>query len=304
MKSIAKKIIFLLAICVEFYSNLCMAHVGQSDIAFYGIHLGSDIHAIEAKYGVPDDMLIYNRYHKDIVKRIQYFNGSRYNNRVEAYALNGQIYSFKIKQTGLPTAAGIQIGDTIDKATSIYGTPDERFPNSMRYTAIDDNNKRLEFTFYNGIISEIIISDESMISCMPFLLEGLFPPSQLEIGGLKLKMKMSEVNALYGSPATYRNGVATYSNGVSVYYTGDSLDAVVKDVSVTENKGVSTRAGIRIGMGLDSVISTYGTPDSIHQTKDECNYVYNCKSDNYGFTGLGFAIKNNVVTKMYIYWTD
>lgn len=304
MKSIAKKIIFLLVICVSFFSNLCMAHIGQSDIAFYGIHLGTDINAIETKYGMPDDTLIYNRYHRDIVKRIRYSNGTRYNNRVEAYALNGQIYSFMIKQPGLSTVAGIQVGDAINKAISIYGLPDERFPNSIRYTAIDDNKKKLEFTFYNGIISEIIISDESMISCMPFLLEGLFPSSQLEIGGLRLKMKMSEVNALYGQPATYRNGVANYSNGVSVYYTGDSLDALIKDVSVKENKGVSTRAGIRVGMGIDNVISTYGEPDSIHQTKSECNYVYNCKSDDYGFTGLGFVIKNNVVTEMYIYWTD
>lgn len=303
MKSIAKKIIFLLAICVAFYSNLCMAHVGQSDIAFFGIHLGTDINAIEAKYGEPDDKRVFNRYDSGSLERIKYSNGTKYDNRVEAYALNRQIYFLKIKQTGLPTAAGIQVGDAIDKAISIYGEPDERSSSGVCYTAIDDKNKSLEFAFKNGIIDEISISDKSMPLYMPFGWEGTLPLSQIEIGGLKLKMKMSEVNALYGIPATYRNGVANYSNGVSVYYTTDSLNGIINDVIVTENKGVSTRAGIRVGMGLDSVISTYGTPDSIYQTKDECTYFYNCKGDD-RLSFLGFVVKNNVITKMFMYWTD
>ena len=303
MKSIAKKIIFLLVICVSFFSNLCMAHIGQSDIAFYGIHLGTDINAIETKYCMPDDKRIYNRYDSGSLERIKYFNGTKYDNRVEAYALNGQIYFCKIKQPGLPTAAGIQVGDAINKAISIYGTPDERYSSGICYTAIDDNNKRLEFAFKNGIIDEISISDKSMPSYIPFGWEGTLPLSQLEIGGLKLKMKMSEVDALYGIPVTYRNGVANYSNGVSVYYTTDSLNGIIKDVIVTENNGASTHAGIRVGMGLDSVISTYGTPDSVYQTKDECTYFYNCKGDD-RLSFLGFAVKNNVITKMFMYWTD
>ena len=109
----------------------------------------------------------------------------------------------------------------------------------------------------------------SMISTICF---AAVPRSELALGGVTLFCKFADVQRIYGSPSrtsyydeyiwgsTNRFYTQFYGNG-SFSVTATNRDGVVF-VKTTEDNGIGTPSGIKVGMLAERLIMVYGPADS------------------------------------------
>jgi hypothetical protein len=138
--------------------------------------------------------------------------------------------------------------------------------------------------------------------------KGQIPAKRMNIAGVKIGMKISEVIQLLGKPKRQKissgapsiegDYVDLFYPGLEVRLTTDRpnklLTASVYEVIIKGSR-YSTGDGIRIGDSQNKVIQTYGTPEiNIVESKKFIGYW----RKPYGTGGLSFEIKDGVVREI------
>lgn len=129
------------------------------------------------------------------------------------------------------------------------------------------------------------------------------PSEQLALGGISLTNRMQEVVNAYGSPRYYRKGIAQYGNGLEIQYFNDSYQSQIYEIRVTERNGFATPAGIEVGMTEDIIEKIYGRPDMATISGTEKKYEY-YGSGKDSYKKLIFFVKGNIITAIYLHWSD
>jgi hypothetical protein len=151
-----------------------------------------------------------------------------------------------------------------------------------------------------------IISDDNLAQTTQR--KGQIPAKRMNIVGVKIGTKISEVIKLLGKPKRQKissgapsiegDYVDLFYSGLEVRLTTDRpnklLTATVYEVTIKGSR-YSTGDGIRIGDSQNKVIQTYGTPEiNIVESKKFISYW----KKPYGTGGLSFEIKDGVVREI------
>jgi hypothetical protein len=151
-----------------------------------------------------------------------------------------------------------------------------------------------------------ISSHDSLAQATPR--KGEIPAKKMNIAGVKIGSKISEVIKLLGKPKRQKissGSVSIEGDYVDLFYSGLEirlttdrpdrlLTASVYELTVKGSR-YSTGDGIRIGDSQNKVIQTYGTPEeSVVKSKKFISYW----RKPYGTGGLSFEVKNGVVREI------
>lgn len=297
LTQVAKRILLYLVLTVFIPLNItvCEAYISQSEIRIGNISFGSSLNQVRELYGEPDEIeIIHTKSGKGNVETITY------DDRLCVKAINNKIVRCSISSPQITTSYGISVGDSINKLRSVYGKEDGFYGAVIRYQAIEDQNKELNFYYKDGIITNISIDSNENRYVRS---EGATPSSQLALGGIRLTNTMSDVVNVYGFPARYRNYTASYGNGLEISYFEDSKSSQIRDIRVTENNGFATPSGITVGMDEGIIKQLYGVPDRLLIKKTEHKYTY-WGAGNDCLKYIGFAANNGKITEICLHWAD
>lgn len=155
------------------------------------------------------------------------------------------------------------------------------------------------------VIIAIIMASMLSSVCM-----AAIPRSELALGGVTLFTRFANVRQIYGEPTrtsyddvniwggTSRFYTQFYGNG-SFSVTATNRDGVVS-ARTTENNGIGTPAGIKVGMLAERLLMVYGPADSAY-TDDAGNRieVYDERRTGVGERdSLAFVIKNGKIMEI------
>lgn len=148
---------------------------------------------------------------------------------------------------------------------------------------------------------------------------GMLPINRVAIGGIGPNCTEGYVYQTYGSP----NNIAPrgldssvwhlYGSFMKICYWGEawtnnnSVDGTgvenpLRHIEIWGNSSMKTPDGIGLGMNINQVLSTYGTPGRIVQNKNNntVDYFYWCGQN----ANLRFVAANNRIVRMSIHVTD
>ena len=97
---------------------------------------------------------------------------------------------------------------------------------------------------------------------------SLLPKEQIAIGGITIGMPLSDVQAMYGKPFKVVQAYGGYQThlystderGVVDFGMSYTPKQLIDGVSISGNKGLSTPAGVKIGMTYSEVVQLLGEP--------------------------------------------
>ncbi len=282
--------ILAIGLLFSVYNSLCEAHISQSEISIGQVKYGTSLNDIRRIYGEPDELTI---------------SGDRkileYNERMRVTTYQDKVVSCVVKSSFISSSGGIKVGDSTSKVLSVFGKPDGYFGVVIRYTAIEDPAKKLEFIYKDNVITSISMPSIHKKNNTPY--EGKMPSEQLALGGIRLNQKMSDVINIYGSPQSYRNRIAKYGNGLEIQYFEDNITSQIYEIRVTQRNGFATPAGIEIGMNESIIKKLYGEPDTTRITKVSKSYIYNGNGiDQLKY--MKFVTESGIITGIYLHWAD
>ena len=120
------------------------------------------------------------------------------------------------------------------------------------------------------------------------------PAAQISLGGVAPGASVDSVKQAYGEPSySHDRETLTFSGGL-VVKVDDNRPGVVEEVLVRSG-GISTPAGVSVGMGADRLNGAYGAADKVDSERDETEYVY--YSDD-RTKQLEFEVRNGVIVKI------
>ena len=286
---------FIIVASISINTTLCKAYISQSEMIIGNITFGSSLSQVKELYGEPDKLEItYRTSGKGNVERVTY------ENKLNLIAINNKIIACTVYSPYITTSYGIKVGDSINRLRHVYGKEDGYFGAVIRYNAIEDNNKNLNFGYINGTITSIGLNSKENGYIQQ---DGVMPSNQLALGGIRLTNTMADVVKTYGLPKRYRDYTAIYGNGLEITYFENIITSQICDIRVTENNGFATPSGITVGMNETIIKKLHSTPNMLRITQNEHVYTY-FGSNNDRLKYIQFTAKNGKVTKISLHWAD
>lgn len=136
------------------------------------------------------------------------------------------------------------------------------------------------------------------------------PRNELALGGVTLFTSLNNVQNIYGTPAkSFYNDEYLGGGKVRVYkqlYGNGSFSVIatnydgVVSVRTTENNGIATPAGIKVGMNATSLLAVYGAADYKYADGNGNSvFVYSEKKTGVGVRDeLRFTINSGKIAKI------
>ena len=126
-------------------TTICAAAVPSSALVAGGIEYGASADYVQQVYGTPTE--VETKHH------------SLWNGEVTEYEY-GDSFELKfvdgyVRHNGIKTAAGIEVGSTLDAVKAAYGEPDKIRGNKYIYYCDEDKSIGLVFEIENNKVDEI-----------------------------------------------------------------------------------------------------------------------------------------------------
>jgi len=115
------------------------------------------------------------------------------------------------------------------------------------------------------------------------------PRNEMYLGGLTFGSSTAQMFRMYGNPTKTEGGVeflydCTYGKSVKISYAAD-INKIFK-ITVLDNNGWTTPAGLAVGMTIDKAVELYGNADFEKFANGKAVYAYfhnNGKENDFGF---------------------
>lgn len=154
---------------------------------------------------------------------------------------------------------------------------------------------------YITVLFFLLLSVMSISVCSANLSED-----EIAIGGIPYHATADYVKSIYGEPTnmTTTTKHALWTGKIDNYYYGDSFTVIFRNGEViclgtTADNGLSTPAGIKVGMKASYLVDVYASGKETKNKKGiVTSYFYRSEKDSY--TGLRFDVnERGIITAIY-----
>ena len=138
-------------------------------------------------------------------------------------------------------------------------------------------------------------------------MRGTIDKSQIALGGITIKSTKDYVRSIYGTPTKIENNGLLYKYGDSFsikFIRGTEfgmMEPAAYDIVSSAPNGISTPAGISVGMRVENVFNAYGEPDNIEEYKNG-KILYEYWDAQYYKISLGFLVSNGKIIQIECYY--
>lgn len=123
---------------------------------------------------------------------------------------------------------------------------------------------------------------------------------QVAIGGISAGAGKNYIKGIYGDPAAIiiRSGDETWLYGDTFHI--DFINDIVTNVVTSGNNGLSTPAGVSVGMKKDKMSAMYGRPQSTDRYGNRAIYTYQVESG----AQMLFVTRDGIISEIRINVTN
>ena len=127
----------------------------------------------------------------------------------------------------------------------------------------------------------------------------VFSADQAAIGGISVGSSTEYIKGIYGEPNSIRVDENSQNANTQTWYYGDTfhidfINGLASCVVTSGNNGLSTPAGVTVGMKKKAITSNYGSPKTTDKYGNRAIYTYQAADG----TGIVFVIRDGIISEI------
>ena len=122
---------------------------------------------------------------------------------------------------------------------------------------------------------------------------------QAAIGGISIGSSTEYIKGIYGKPNSIRIDEESQDTETQTWYYGDTfhidfVNGIVSCVVTSGNNGLTTPAGVTVGMKKKAIKSNYGSPKTTNKYGNRAIYTYQTDSG----VNMVFVVRDGIISEI------
>ena len=122
---------------------------------------------------------------------------------------------------------------------------------------------------------------------------------QAAIGGISIGSNTEYIKGIYGEPNSIRVDEESQDTETQTWYYGDTflidfVNGIASCVVTSGNNGLSTPAGVSVGMKKKVMKSKYGSPKAVKKYGNRAIYTYQTESG----VDMVFVVRDDIISEI------